>query len=40
MIRTVKDFAIAKAFATGGGTNVDQQAFVDSDAAGHNTYVP
>lgn len=40
MIRTVKDFAIARAFATGDGTNVDQQAFVDSDAAGDNTYVP
>ena len=39
-MRTVRDFAIAWSFAMGGGKNIDEQAFVDSDAAGGTTYVP
>jgi len=39
-MRTVKDFAIAKAFEIGDGTHLDEQAFKDSDAAGDSTYVP
>jgi hypothetical protein len=39
-MRTVKDFAIASAFAMGSGATPDEQAFVDSDTAGGSTYVP
>lgn len=39
-MRTVRDFALARAFAMGGGGSRDEQAFADNDAAGGTTYVP